>query len=174
MFLDAETLTDPAAAAARFADIALTAIISIFATGGVGGFFVWLFNRRKTNSEVNVNESEIIQNLVNVISGLQKDIESFIEKTRTLRNQVESVEVEKKAADRLIADVKDAEAAKVKALNAAFVAEKEKVGGSVIKMLEIVGRIQSEISGCPNSKELTREGVRLMEMLYYVKTQLLG
>lgn len=176
MIFAAETLTDPAAiaAASRYSDIILTAIVSVVITSGVGGFFVWLYNRRKTNSEVNVNESEVIQNLVNVVASLGKDIEGFITQTRTLRAQVEAVQAEKRTADAAIDEAKTAAVAAVSAMRATHAEYMLKAAERIPDTLGRLETIQAGLDDCPDNNEMKRAVVFVVEYLYYLRRQLTG
>jgi hypothetical protein len=166
MFTDPNALTDPAVN--RYLELLITGIIS----AGVAGFFGWFFGRKKIGSEINVNESEVIQKLVNTIGDLQDDLDSYIERAKLLRVEVETIGAAKRDADRLIDQVKLENDAQVRDVHKTYVAEKRKLAESVVKMLMIITEIQSEIETCPNHSDLKREGVRLKELLHYVHGQL--
>jgi hypothetical protein len=159
----------------RWSELAIAGFIS----AAVAAVFTWLLTGKKTesetrknNSDVDLNESEIIQNLVNIIGKLQTDIDSFIERTKGLRVQVDAAEDAKRQADLLIEQVRRDEADKTRELHRAFAAEKAKLAESVITMQMIINNIATEIADCPNNSELKREAVRISELLHYVRGKL--
>src|SRR5258706_2862987 len=93
-------LLDPSAANSatidRIAEFAATAIFSAFASG----FFVWLFARKKTGSEIHKTESETFQTYIGIIRDLQNDINGFVEKTKTLRIESAALELIKSDSEK--------------------------------------------------------------------------
>jgi hypothetical protein len=190
MLFAAETLTDPAAqaaaqqvvqAAVRYDVIAITAAISVLATSGLGGFFIWLYNRRKTNSEVDLNDSQAELNdaekeqiSANIIRGLLADINGFIEQVRGLRDQIDAVKAEKKAADQTITAVKENEAAARKQLAVDFAAEKAKISETVVRAIDSMSKLEIEVDKCENPSAIRRQTVLVVELLYYIKRLLTG
>ncbi len=168
-FFEGDPANPTIPAATEIVKLAAVAILS----AATGAFFPWLAGRRKTGTEVEKNESEIIQGYVKIVAQLMADVDKLITDLRAVRIEVKVAEDAKAEADDLIEDVRRGEAIKIRDLHRAFVVEKETLGKSVGKMIKIVDAVTEKLSECPNNHELRREAVRLKEMLYYVRNRLI-
>lgn len=153
LFLQSET---GIATANLFQQIIL-AVVSAF----VGGFFLWLFTRNKTNSETGKNKSETYAKYVEtiakqteIIGELRSDIDGWFEKVSSLRRASEAVQDENRE---LRQNCKD---------------DNQAVYDEMSKIIRFVLLLEEKTKDAPECAGFYRETVRLTEMLTFARNKI--
>lgn len=135
-------------------------------------FIAWGFARRKNNSEIKKNDSEIIKTYIDIVAKVTEELDTLIESARKIKLDAGRAEDLNEELRRSINEIRRQEAERLKATQLLCKAEKASIALLVDKALTTLSYLLDELVVNHVSQAIRIKLVQALEILHTIKEKL--